>query len=146
MLYSNFSPSDSFFFLAVCHFGFGYQHHRIFQLMLNCVSIAVPVIDIPLADGKLNVKRSAAERPLCHTQKFCDSRQEIKAVIALMLRYLITLYSILVRGEFCNNFINGLLENAIIVEQHTLFVEPPFERDTACGEGDAYQLSLVRIY
>ncbi len=52
--------SDSFIFLAVCHFGFGYQHHRIFQLMLYRVSIAVPVIDISLADGKLNVKRSAA--------------------------------------------------------------------------------------
>ena len=72
--------------------------------MLYRVSIAVPVIGIPLADGKLNVKRSAAERTLCHTQKFCDSRQEIKAVIALMLRYLPALFSIIVRGEFCDNW------------------------------------------
>ena len=63
-----------------------------------------------------------------------------------MLRYLITLYGIIVRGEFCDNFINGLLVNAVIVEQHTLFIEPPFERDTACNEGNAYQLSLVGIY
>ena len=82
--------------------------------MLNCESIAVPVIDISLADGKLNVKRSVPKCTLCHTQKLCDGRQEIKAVIALMLRYLITLYGILVRGEFCNYFINGLLVNAVI--------------------------------
>ena len=33
---------------TVCHFGFCNQHHRISQLMLYRVSIAVPVIDIPL--------------------------------------------------------------------------------------------------
>ena len=83
---------------------------------MDRVSVAVPVIDIPLAHGKLNVKRSAAERTLCHTQEFCDSRQEIKTVIVLMLRYLITLFGIIVRGEFCDNFINGLLVNAVIIE------------------------------
>ncbi len=49
-------------------FGFGNQHHRIFQLMLDRVSVAVPVIHIPLADSKLNVNRSAPKRTLCHTQ------------------------------------------------------------------------------
>ena len=43
------------------------------------------------------------------------------------------------------NEINSTYDE-IVVEQHTLFVETPFERDTACGEGNAYQLSLVRIY
>ena len=111
------------------------------KLGRSSASSAADEINILAAKNK-----KAAERPLCHTQELCHHRQEIKAVIALMLRYLVTLYGIFVRGEFCNDLINGFFENAVIVEQHTLFVKPSFERDTTCGEGDADQHSLVSIY
>ena len=62
-----------------------------------------------------------------------------------MFRDFIPLYGIIARGEFCDNFINGLLVNAVIVEQHTLFIKPPFERDTACGESNTYLLTLLGI-
>ena len=61
-----------------------------------------------------------------------------------MLSYLITLYDILVRSEFCNDLINGLLVIAVIIEDDTFIIIAFLERHTACSEGNRYLLSLIR--